>query len=177
MSKRNPCVRDVFTFPYQFKGCCYCALSVKTYADKVEVALAVEHTASSHSHSSGTLSVTQRSAVKRAVRSSPHSVGSQLHANLESFSPGKRVPFDSRTQKAVTRLVRNERKEIMAKRVPGIDLDGTEGSMHRLADSICLIKLIGGTMILQTIFTWMNIRLSKSVTNSRMAWFSLRRIY
>ena len=30
----------------------------------------------------------------------------------------------------------------MAERVPCIFLDGTEGSMNRLADSICLIKLI-----------------------------------
>ena len=38
-------------------------------------------------------------------------------------------------------LVRSERKEIMAERVSGIDLDNTEGAMNRLADSICLIKL------------------------------------
>jgi hypothetical protein len=30
----------------------------------------------------------------------------------------------------------------MAERVPGIDLDNTEGAMNRLADSICLIKLL-----------------------------------
>jgi hypothetical protein len=88
------------------------------------------------------LSVKQRIAVKRAVRSSPHSVGSQLQASLENFSPGKRVPFDRRSQKAVARLVRGERKEIMAERVPGIDLDNTKGAMNRLADSICLIKLL-----------------------------------
>ncbi len=32
----------------------------------------------------------QRCAVKRAVRSSPQLVGSQVHAGLENFSPGKR---------------------------------------------------------------------------------------
>ncbi len=85
---------------------------MKTFSDKVEVALASEHTASSHSSSSGNLSVKQRSAIKRAVRSSPHSVGSQVHASLENFSLGKRVPFDHRSQKAVARLVLNERKEI-----------------------------------------------------------------
>jgi hypothetical protein len=71
MSKRNPFVRDVFTCPYRFKCGCYCALSVnlKTFADKVDVALAGEHTAASHSRSSGILSdlsVKQRCAVKRA---------------------------------------------------------------------------------------------------------------
>ncbi len=30
----------------------------------------------------------------------------------------------------------------MAERVSGIDIDDTEGSMNRLADSMCLIKLI-----------------------------------
>jgi hypothetical protein len=30
----------------------------------------------------------------------------------------------------------------MAERVPGIDLDNTEGAMNRLADSICLVKLL-----------------------------------
>ncbi len=131
-------MRDVFTCPYRFKCGCYCALSVKTFSDKVEVALAGEHTASSHSRSSGVLSVTvkQRSAVKRAVRSSQHSVCSQVQVSLENFSPGMRVPFDRRSQKAVSW------KEIMAERVPGIDLDNTEGAMNRHADSICLIKLL-----------------------------------
>ena len=123
MSTKNPFVRDVFTCPYRFKCGCYCALSVKTFADKVEVALSGEHTPESHIRSAGILSVKQRSAVKRAVRSSPQLVGSQVHAGLENFSPGKRIPFNSRSQKAVDRLVRSERKEIMAERVPGIDLD------------------------------------------------------
>jgi hypothetical protein len=81
-------VSDAYTCSYRYKCCCYCALLVKTYADKVEIALAGEHTASSHTRSSCILSVKQRSAVKRAVRSSPHAVGSQVHANLENFSPG-----------------------------------------------------------------------------------------
>jgi hypothetical protein len=128
MSKRNPFASDVHNCPYQYKCSCYCALSVKTFADKVEVALAGEHTASSHTRSSGILSVKQRSAVKREVRSSLHAVGSQVHANLENFSPGKRVPFDSRSQQAVVRLVRNEQTEVI---VPCIDIDDTEGSMNR----------------------------------------------
>jgi hypothetical protein len=135
-------MRDVFTCPYRFKCGCYCELSVKTFADKVEVALAGEHTASSHSRSSCILSVKQQSAVKRAVRSSPNSVGSQIQASLENFSPSKRVLFDSRSQTAGVRLVRSERKEIMAEWVPGNHLDDTEGAMNRLADSICLIKLL-----------------------------------
>ncbi len=115
---------------------------MKTFAEKVEVALAGEHTPLSHSRSSGILSVKQRAAVKTSVRSSPHMVGSQVHAGLENFSPGKRVPFDSRSQNAVARLVRRQRKEIMAERVPGIDLDSSEGAMNRLAESISLEKLL-----------------------------------
>ncbi len=142
MFKRNPFVRDVYSCPYRFKCGCYCALSVKTFTDKVEVALAGEHTADSHNRSSGILSVKQRTAGKRAVRSLPQMVGSQVHAVLENFSPGKRISFDSRSQKAVARLVRTERKDIMAERVPGIDLDNSEGAMNRLAESICLVKLL-----------------------------------
>ena len=100
MSKRNPFVLDVYSCPYRFKCGCYCALSVKTFTDKIEVALAGEYTADSHNRSSGILSVQQRTAVKRAVRSSPLMVGSQVHAGLENFCPGKRIPFDSRSQKA-----------------------------------------------------------------------------
>jgi hypothetical protein len=118
------------------------ALLVKTFADKVEVTLAGEHTADSHSRRSGILSVKQRCAVKRAMRSSPQLVGSQVHAKFENFSPSQRIPFDSRSQKAVARLVRKERKEIMAERVPGINHLNFEGAMNRLADSISLVKLL-----------------------------------
>jgi hypothetical protein len=96
MSKRNPFVRDVFTFPYRFKCCCYCALSVKTFSDKVEVALAGVHTASSHSRSSGILSVKQRSAVKTVVRSSPHSVGRQVHARTSAQKSAFRLTVQAR---------------------------------------------------------------------------------
>jgi hypothetical protein len=105
----------------------------------VGVALAGEHTASSRIRG---LSVMQRSAVKSAVRASQHAVGSQDHAKLENFSPGKRVPFHRRSQNAVARLVWYERKDIMAERVSGIDIDTTEGCINRLAESICLIELI-----------------------------------
>ncbi len=145
-----------------------CALSVKTFHDKVELVLAGEHTTSSHS-SSGILSVKKRSAVKRAVRSSPHSVGSQVQASLENFSPGKRILFVRRSQKAVARLVRSEWKEIMAERVPGIDLDNTEGAMTDSLIPSASSSCLRGTMIPQTIFTWMSIRLFRSATNSKMA--------
>ena len=92
MSAKNPSVRDVYTCSYRYKCNCYVALSVKTFANRVEIALAGDYDASSHLVSSGILSVKQRCAVKGAVRSAPHAVGSQIHANLQNFSPGKRVP-------------------------------------------------------------------------------------
>ncbi len=60
MSAKNPSVRDVYTCPYRYKCNCYVALSVKTFANRVEIALAGEHDASSHLVSSGILSVKQR---------------------------------------------------------------------------------------------------------------------
>ena len=53
-------------------------------------------------------------------------VGSQVISNLQNFSPGKRVPLDMRSRRAVYRLVRRTRNDIMAERVPGIKLDGSE---------------------------------------------------
>jgi hypothetical protein len=105
MSKRSPFVGNVFTCPYLYKSSCYCAVSVKSYADKVEVALASQYTSSSHTNSRGILSVKQRSTVKRALRASQLSVGSQVQANLENFSRCKRVLFNQRSQKAVHCLV------------------------------------------------------------------------
>ena len=142
MSVKKPSVRDVYTCPYRYKCNCYVALSVKNFPNKVEIALAGEHDSISHLVSSGILSVKQRCAVKGAVRSAPHAVGSQIHVNLQNFSPGKRVPFYSRSQHAVARLVRAERQEIMADRLSGVGIDGTEGCMNRLHESLCLETLI-----------------------------------
>ncbi len=147
MTKRNPSVGDVFICPYRYKSSCCCAVLVKSYSDKVEVALAGQHTSSSgessHTNDRGILSVERRSAVKRAVRASPLSVGSQVQANLENFSPCKHVPFNQRSQKAVDHLVWKERKQLMAEKVPGIGIHGTEGCMNSLiAESICLVKLL-----------------------------------
>jgi hypothetical protein len=45
-------------------------------------------------------------------------VGSQVHANLKNFSPGKYVASDTKSQAAVNRLVRKTRKELMTARIP-----------------------------------------------------------
>jgi hypothetical protein len=69
-------------------------------------------------------------------------VGSQVHPNLKNFSPGKHVTCDRKSQAAVDRLVRKKRKELMAARIPGINLDGTEGTMVRFAQSLSLNRHI-----------------------------------
>jgi hypothetical protein len=69
-------------------------------------------------------------------------VGSQVHANLKNFSPGKHVASDKKSQSAVNRLVRKKRKELMAARIPGINLNDTEGAMVRLAQSLSLSRHI-----------------------------------
>ncbi len=85
----------------------------------------------------GLFSVKQRGAVKRAARSSPLSMGRQIYDSMFDFSPGKHIPFHKKSQRAVNRLVRETRKNVMAERVPGVGVDGTEGSMIHLAESLC----------------------------------------
>ncbi len=61
---------------------------------------------------------------------------------MQNFGPGRRIPYDARSRQAVARIVRKTRAEFLQDRVPGITLDGSEGSMNRLADSISLVKLL-----------------------------------
>ena len=101
-----------------------------------------EHGPASHIHCRGILTVKQRGAIKRAVRAAPMTVGAQVHTNLKNFSPGKQVPFDERSRKAVARLARRERAMVMEETIPGIKFDGSEGSMNELAESLSLVKFI-----------------------------------
>jgi hypothetical protein len=52
------------------------------------------------------------------------------------------LPYDQRSRKAVDRLVHKTRKEVMSARVGGLDLDGAEGSMNELPESLSLIKFL-----------------------------------
>ncbi len=45
-------------------------------------------------------------------------------------------------QRAVDRFVRQERVKLYQPIVHGIDLDGRQGSMQRLAEEMCIVKLI-----------------------------------
>ena len=97
-----------------------------------------EHTAESHSGGKGLLTVKQQHAIRTAVRSAPLQSGGAVHANLKNFSPGRHVPTDRRSMEAVARRVRKERKELMAERVPGQKIDGSEGAMTKLAMALSL---------------------------------------
>ena len=61
---------------------------------------------------------------------------------MDNFSPGRRVPYDHRSRGAVARLVRTERASVMEKSFPGIKIDGSEGSMNELAESVSFEKLL-----------------------------------
>jgi uncharacterized Ntn-hydrolase superfamily protein len=61
---------------------------------------------------------------------------------MQNFSPGRRIPYDARSRQAVARIVRKTRAEVLQDRVPGITLDGSEGSMNQLAESISLVHLL-----------------------------------
>ena len=134
--------RTQYNCPYRWRCQCYVALSVKEYNDKYVLLQAGEHTMSSHVESSGILNPKQRGAVERAARSAPLSLGSQIHASMQNFSPGRHIPYDRRSRKAVDRLVRKTRQDVMSRRVGGIDLDGSEGAMNQLAESLSLVKLL-----------------------------------
>ncbi len=82
------------------------------------------------------------------------SVGSQVHASMQNFSPCRRITYDARSRQAVARLVRKTRAEVMHERVPGITLDGSEGSMNRLADSISLSSCLSATITRPIYITW-----------------------
>jgi hypothetical protein len=95
-----------------------------------------------HEEGRDTLTVKQSVAVKTAVKCAPLLTGSQVNANLKNFSPGKHVSSDRKSQAALNRLVRKNRKELMAARIPGINIDGTNGSMTLLVQSISLLRHI-----------------------------------
>jgi hypothetical protein len=96
----------------------------------------------SHTKSSGILNPKQRGAVERAARSAPLAIGTQIHASMQNFSPGRHIPYDRRSRNAVDRLVRKTRRGVMERRIGGIDLDGSEGAMNKLAESLSLVKLL-----------------------------------
>ncbi len=58
------------------------------------------------------------------------------------FSPEKVIRVTRNRQRAVERLVLQERPEMFRPLVRGIDMDGKQGSMKRLADELSIVLLI-----------------------------------
>ena len=115
---------------------------MKEFRDRYVLLQAGEHDLQSHVPSSSILNAKQRGAVERAARSAPLSIGSHIHASMQNFSPGKHIPYDQRSRKAVSRLVNKTRRAVMSDRVGGIDLDGTEGAMNALCESLSLVEFL-----------------------------------
>jgi hypothetical protein len=80
----------------------------------------------------GILSDKQKLGVQLAVRSAPLMTSSAVHASMKNFSPAKHIYSTKQKRQAVDRLVRKERKALMAKLVDGVELDGSLGSMLTL---------------------------------------------
>ena len=125
MSERvNGFKRIQYNCPFRYKCNCYVAIFVKEYGDKWVILQAGKHKLDSHSASLGILTVKQRVAVQKAARTAPLAVGTQIHAALQNFSPGRQVPYDQRSQKM------------------SIELNCSEGSMNELAKSLSLMNLL-----------------------------------
>ncbi len=116
-------------------------IDVGHYNDKVQLFVSGELPKDCHEEGREPLTVKQLVAVKTAVKCAPLLTGSQINANLKNFSPGKHVSSDRKSQAALNRLVRKNRKELAA-RIPGINIDGTNGSMTLLDQSNESISLL-----------------------------------
>jgi hypothetical protein len=115
---------------------------VKEYPDRFALLQAGEHTLQSHVVSSTILNPKQKGAVERAARSAPLALGTQSHASMQNFSPGRHIPNDKRSRNAVSRLVSKTRRDVISGRAGGIDLDGSEGAMNQLAESLSRVKFL-----------------------------------
>ena len=118
------------------------SLAIKEYKDRFELLRAGAHDRHSHRESIGILSVKQRNAVIGAVKAAPLATGTAVHSNLKNLSPCKHVRSDQRSFRAVDRLVSQTRRNIMSDRMDGVEIDGSEGSMVQLAESLSLKRFI-----------------------------------
>ncbi len=78
-----------------------------------------EHDLQSNEQSKGVVSMNLRGAVELYVQLMLLALGSLVHASLQKFSPGRRVPFDKHSSKAVDRLVQKTCKGVISARVGG----------------------------------------------------------
>lgn len=129
--------------PYRHRCGCMVALAVKEFPNRFELHHSGNHDRHSHRASTGILSVKQRNAVISSVKAAPMAASGTVQSNLKNFSPGKRVPHDAKSTSALGRLVKTTRRKLLGESIPpGITIDGSEGPMIKLAESISLKALI-----------------------------------
>jgi hypothetical protein len=118
-------------------------LQVQRTANAMEVFAQQVHTKSDHADDRS-INVThqQRVGIHRAVRAAPLQSGAAVIDRSATFSPEKVMRVDPDRQRAVERLVRKERVNLFKPLLRGIELDGKQGSMERLADEMSIVRLI-----------------------------------
>ena len=131
-----------WTCPLRHLCGCMVSLAVKEFPERFVLMRSGEHDLHSHDGSTGILNVKQKNAVIASVRSCPMITGNAVQSNLKNFSPDKHVPTTAHNCKAVNRLVSKTRSNLMRDRMQGTDIDGSEGSMIQLAESLSLVQFI-----------------------------------
>ncbi len=115
-------------------------LQVRSSADATELFAKQLHTKLNHADDqSVNITHQQRVGIHRAVRAAPLQPGAAVIDRSASFSPEKVIRVTPNRRRAVERLVRQERAELLSSdlacRRGGIDLDGTAASKVRYSDS------------------------------------------
>jgi hypothetical protein len=102
-----------------------------------------EHDGNSHVQDKSVhLTVSQRSTLKRAIKSAPNESARQLVRNSSNFSPGKRTGQDPDSIRSAQRLIAQERRSLALSHTSGVQLDTSNGAMTQLGDKMALEKLI-----------------------------------
>jgi hypothetical protein len=117
------------------------SFSVKEYKSRWVLLQSGEHNRTSHDTSKGVLNLKQRNGIVCDVRSTPRTTGSDVQANVGNFEDESPLSSDARHVKAMSRLDSKTRCNMMADRVPGISLDGSDGRRLAFRESLPLAKI------------------------------------
>jgi hypothetical protein len=118
-------------------------LQVRRTANSTEMFAKQMHTKRNHADDRS-LNIThqQRVSIHRAVRAAPLQPCSAVMGRSASFSPEKVIHVNPNRQRAVDRLVLQERVKLYQPIVHCIDLDRRQRSMQRLEDEMSIVRLI-----------------------------------
>ena len=99
------------------------------------------HDSSSHAHSRAKfLSNAQSTALRQAVKCAPTETARQFRRNMDNLRNDQQIPHE--LLRSAQRVVRMQRADTLASYVDGAELDGSNGSMTRYADSIDLEQVV-----------------------------------